>query len=220
MILFLVKFLAEEDHVQDLLDGKIYANRLSYFRKIEEADDSGRGDQHEGAMAWHQPDRVSLKIDDVDIAPYLDRPVEIHLSRLDSLNLFCTSGGWIDEDVLNRLPEFDSNDLQSLLAIPERCLSLGQYVVVIMDVHEFIRRVKKAVRAEGYVIGHRPVEYYNPDTYHGSTSLTDAVFRKQDRHSYQSEFRFVIHTPTDGDDATILEIGDIRDIALEFRTRN
>ena len=68
------------------------------------------------------------------------------------------------------------------------------------------------------MIGHRPVDYYDPGSYHGAMSLTEAVFRKQDRYRYQNEFRFVIRTQRAGAEPVILEIGDIRDIALGVRT--
>ena len=71
MILFLVKFLNKEAHVRDLLDGKIYVNRLSWFKRMEAAGVSGRLDRHEGAVAWHQPDRVNLVINDWNLTPDL-----------------------------------------------------------------------------------------------------------------------------------------------------
>ena len=218
MILFLVKFLAEEDHACGLLDGRIFANRLSYFRKVEQSDDAERGDRHEGAVGWHQPDIASLKIGGVDMSPYIDQPIATHLKRLDNLNLFCTSAGSIDDDILAGLSDDDDpEELKSLLAIPERCLRLGRYAVVIKDVHEFTRRVREAAIASGYVVGQEPVKYYDADTYHGFTSPTEAVFRKHEGYRYQSEFRFAIHTGTEGNNPIILKVGDIRDIALMFR---
>ena len=218
MTLVLVKFLAEEAYLRDLLAGKIYANRLSCFKKIEESDDTGRGDRHEDVVAWYQPDRGVLKLDGVDIVPYIDRPIEIHSNQLDHLNLFCTTYGSVEDDVLNGIADDDPGELSNTLVVSKDLRSLGQYAVVIRDIGEFIWRMKETADARAYVIGHRPVDYYNPDSYHGATSLTDAVFCKQDRYSYQNEFRFVIVTRCAGDGPVILEIGDIRDIALGVRT--
>ena len=44
----------------------------------------------------------------------------------------------------------------------------------------------------------------------------ESIFRKQDRHSYQREFRFVIGNGPVSDAPLILEIGDIRDITWRF----
>ena len=218
MTFVLVKFRAEEAHVRDLLAGRIYANRLSWFRRIEELDDSGRGDAHEGILGWFQPGRGVFKWGDIDMMPHIDRPIEIRSNRLDHFNLFCTTYGWVDERVLNGLSDEYPGELSNTLTIPKRWLSLGQYAVVIKDVQEFIRRMKEAADAKSYVIGQKPVEYYDPDTYHGVVSSTDAIFRKQDRYRYQHEFRFIIATPTEGDEPVILEIGEIHDIALGVRT--
>ena len=62
------------------------------------------------------------------------------------------------------------------------------------------------------------VNYYNPDIYHGHHFDVEAAFWKQDRYSYQSEFGFVIDTRTERDDAVTLEVGDMRDIAMECRS--
>ena len=218
MTFVLVKFLAEEAHVWDLLDGRIYANRLSWFREIDESDDSGRGDKYEGIVGWFQPGKGVLRSGDMDIMPNIDRPIEIRSNQLDHYNLFCTTYGWVHEDVLNGLSDADSEELSNTLLVPKLWLSLGQFAVVIKDVDEFIRRMKEAADALGFVIGHKQVEYYDPETYHGVTSAADAIFRKQDRHSYQQEFRFVIATHTEGNEHVTIEIGDIHDIAVGVRT--
>ena len=218
MTLVLVKFLTEEAYLRDLLDGKVYANRLSCFKKIEESNDTGRGDSHEDVVAWYQPDRGVLKLDAVDIMPYIDRPIEFHSQQLDHLNLFCTTYGSIEDDVLNSLSGVDPDELNNALVVSGDLRSMGHNAVVITDIGEFILRMKKAAGKRGFVIGHKPVDYYDPDSYHGAMSLTDALFRKQDRYRYQNEFRFVIHTQHAGREPVILEIGDIRDVAFGVRT--
>ena len=219
MILFLVKFLNKEAHVRDLLDGKIYANRLSWFKRMEAEDASGRLDRHEGVVAWHQPDRISsLVINNWNLTPDLAGPVEMHWDWLNQLNVFCTYAGRLTEAELEHLPEEIPRERRSRLAIPERCLSLGPYAVVINNVCEFTRRVGEAARAEHYRMRYGLVNYYNPDTYHGNHFNIDAIFQKQERHSYQSEYRFVVDTYTSGDEAKTLDIGNIRDITLTFRS--
>ena len=218
MTLVLVKFLTEETYLRDLLDGKIYANRLSCFKKIEESDDTGRGDRHEDVVAWYQPDRGVLKLDGVDIMPFIDRPIEFHSKQLDHLNLFCTTYGSVKDEVLNGLADDGSEELSNTLVVSGDLRSMGHNAVVITDIGEFIRRMKEAAGERGFVIGHRPVDYYDPDSYHGAMSLAEALFQKQDRYRYQNEFRFVIHTQHPGREPVILEIGDIRDIAFGVRT--
>ena len=45
VVFFLVKFFDNEDHVKDFLSGRIYANTLEKFKRLEGTDDSGRGDR-------------------------------------------------------------------------------------------------------------------------------------------------------------------------------
>ncbi len=219
MILFLVKFLNKEAHVRELLDGKIYANRLSWFKRTEAEDASGRLDRHEGVVAWHQPDQITnLVINGWNLTPDLAGPVEMHGDWLNHLNIYCTYAGRLVDVEPERIPYEIPHELRSQLAIPERCLSLGQYAVVIKRVPEFIRRMGEAARRKHYRMRCARVNYYNPDTYHGNHFNIDALFQKQHRYGYQSEYRFVIDTRTEGDDPIILETGDIRDITLAFRT--
>ena len=198
MALVLVKFLAEEAYLRDVLDGRIYAKKLSWFKGIEESDDTGRGDRHEDVVAWYQPDRGVFKLGGVDIMPYIDRPIELHSKQLDHLNLFCTTYGSVEDEVLDGLADDDSEELSNTIVVSKDLCSLGHYAVVIRDIGEFIRRMKEAADTRGFVIGQGPVDYYDPVSYHGATSLTEAVFRKQDRYRYQNEFRFVIHTQCAG----------------------
>ena len=59
-ILYFVKFFKDESHADQFLKGQLYLNRLSYFRKIESADD-GRLDATEAVTMWWQPDDLIIK---------------------------------------------------------------------------------------------------------------------------------------------------------------
>ena len=216
MIIFLIKFLDNPDYVRNLLDGKIFANRLAWFKRKEEGDTSARQDPHEGTIAWHQHDRIDLIINDINMTPDLEGPVQIQSDQLNHLNLFCTYAGYLKNSELTRVSRELPEDLRSQLMIPQRCYSLGKYAVVVTDVPEFIRRIGEAACSEGYRMWYGRVKYYNPETFHGDFTPVEAVFSKQQHHRFQSEFRFVLNTSTLGDDPITLEIGDIRDIALQF----
>ena len=60
------------------------------------------------------------------------------------------------------------------------------------------------------------VEYYDPETFHGSFEDVQALFRKQQRDSYQREFRFVINAGLRGDLPLWLDVGPISDITLRL----
>lgn len=210
-IFWFIKFLEKEAHVKDLLDGRLYANRLSWFKRHEPRERAGRSDQNEGTSSWMQPDRVELVINGWNMTPDLAGPVQTQPNRLDSLNVFCVhavhdggnSKAWSNRNV---------EDLRRQLLVPERCLDLGRYAVVIHNVPEFMRRFDAAIRGSGYRGWSHLVRYYDPAIFHGTFDGIDPVFRKQNQYSYQREYRFVIDTGSVGNDAVVLGLGDIRDI--------
>lgn len=61
-IKYLVKFVTEESHANDLLDGKLFMRPSRYFRSLESKNlDHSRGDQTEGAIL-QMPEEQQLTI--------------------------------------------------------------------------------------------------------------------------------------------------------------
>ena len=210
-IFFFAKVFEKKEYAEALLDGKLYINRLSYFRKIEEEDGSNRSDRYEGVINWLQPDKVSIKINEFEIDPKdLVEPVSIQMNYHGNLNVFCIyaahNGGF--ENVTDEsLPDF-----RKQLEISDDCLRLGDYAVLVTKPREFAHRVKEAVQRKGYGMKAKLVDYYNPDEFSG-TFTEEEVFKKRIEFQHQSEYRFSINTGLPGDGPLTLEIGDIRDIA-------
>ena len=142
-------------------------------------------------------------------------PVQAQPDWLDNLSIFCMhaihDGGLIEagSDGCN------VEDLRQQLLVPERCRQLGQYAVVIHDVHEFMRRFGAAITGSGYQAWSHLVRYYDPAVFHGTFEGIEPVFRKQNQYSYQREYRFAIDTGSIGTNAISLDIGDIRDITWQ-----
>ena len=61
VVFFLIKFFDNEDHGRDFVSGRIYANTLAKFKRLEDVDDSGRGDRNEGTIAFRKQDRHSYQ---------------------------------------------------------------------------------------------------------------------------------------------------------------
>ena len=78
-IFTLVKFFEKEGHARDFIAGKLYLNRLSYFKKMEEEQDVNRKDRHEGVTQWLQPDQIQIEINGYDITPDLAGPVSFQM---------------------------------------------------------------------------------------------------------------------------------------------
>ena len=218
MTYLLVKFFDNESYVNDFLAGRIYANRLSYYKAIEDQQDGGRGDPKEGMGAWLQPGRGRLVINEMDMTSDLAGPIELQPNWLNHLNVFCLyavhSG---DLDPCNPR-DWEIDAFRNYLLIPDRCFSLGAHAVVICNVAEFVRRMEAASNSAGYKVKRGRVKYYSPETFHGAIRGDAAAFTKQDRFSYQREFRFAIQTGSTGTSPITLSIGGIRDISKRYKS--
>lgn len=87
-IFFFVKVFDKEEYAEDFIKGKLFSNRLSFFRKYEENESANRGDKHEGVVGWHQPDQIRLEINGRIITD-LAGPVMTQMNWHDHLNVFC-----------------------------------------------------------------------------------------------------------------------------------
>ena len=76
-------------------------------------------------------------------------------------------------------------ELKQLLEIPEQCLrDFGDHAVVILNVKQFLRRIKDAVSHEGYTCGARLVTYYDR-VQPVFTKDEDGAFYKREQYSYE-----------------------------------
>ena len=211
-IFFLCKFFDNADHASDFMNGRLYANKLSYFRSLEEPDRAKRGDQHEGIVAWGQPGVIKLEINGHDLSNDLAAPVSLSADRLSEFNVICMHAGYIrDSDIP---PPGDLHQIRKRLLIPEECRKFGQFAVVIKNGPEFLNRVKTAARLQRYREAHGLVEYYDPLTFNGFFPGIWGAFRKQEKFRSEREYRIVFETGSISTDAIVLEIGHIRDIAM------
>ena len=143
-------------------------------------------------------------------------PVEMQREWLDDLNVFCVYAAHSGDLDLGNLSTENIDAFRNQLEIPDDCLNLGKFAVVVKDVAGFISRVETSVKSENYRVFRGFVKYYNPETFHGSFSDEEAIFRKRDEHKHQQEYRFVIDTLVKGTNPITLNIGDINDITIRF----
>lgn len=221
MLNFFIKFLNKESYVDDFLDGRIYMNRLSYYKKIEQHDeDANRADRHEGAFAWHQPGVGRLTINGQDITGDLAGPIEMYDDRLNHINIFCVYAAHSGNLDLRNMLTGNIEAFKQQIKVPEDCLKLGKYAVLVTDLPKFFQRMKSAAESQDYQIGRGLVKYYDPETFSGSFPDGQAIFYKQIQHQNQREYRFGVDTGHPGDDPVVLEIEDVRDITLRVNTEN
>ena len=214
VIFFLVKFFSQRQYAEQFIRGNIHAKRLCYFKKLEGEQAAPRTDKHEGVIGWFQPDLGRLEINGMDLTADLAGPIEMQRDWLNYRNVFCMYAAHSGDLDLASLSSEDMEPLREQLRVPDACRQFGEYAVIVQNVPEFINRVEAAARFKRYGLSRKLVKYYNPDTFHGSFSDENAVFRKRSEYSYQQEFRFVFDTFIVGNNPIDLYIGSIGDISM------
>ncbi len=212
-IFLFIKFFDKQEYAEAFLQGKVFANRLSAFRRAEGEDTTARIDRDEGTTSWLQGANLTLVLNGMDLSEGLIT-LQIQLDFLSEFHLFCIHAVHSGDVDLETISHDNIEVLREALRVDDACLSLGPYAVVICDVAAFMDRLKGACTDNGYRAASRLVNYYDPDTFHGNFEGLEAVFWKQTEFSFQREFRIAIDTHTSGEDPLTLDIGDISDIAF------
>jgi len=236
VIYMLIKIFDEEAHANAFFDqGEMYCKTLGDFKRIE--GDVDRGDQYEGVTAWHQPDNLSIAFNvtapdgslrTINITSKdLAGPVIIQQTWLERLNLFCMYAMRAD-----KFPESFENDeggiqeiekidalLQTQCEIHDGVSTLGEFAVVIHDVKSFVEKVLSTAKEMGMQCESKLVEYYDPDTFHGTFEGIKAAFNKRNVYEHQSEFRFCFRM--DGANGPQkIHIGSLAKMAVKMPTKD
>ena len=206
----LIKFQTEE-RIDSFQRGKIYANELSFFRRLEEnSGDSRVGDQYEAMLHVHEGymrNKVTGEI------------TELRDTLIPTLHsndyAFCMFSCYHAHEL------FSFSDKQK-----EELLSMGDTALIILDNEEFRRRVESAAKAQGFEAHFGPVNYFDESEDNGNMIISalqgvwNLAFWKRKDYAYQQEARFVFSPYKDGVDHIELDIGDISDITLKVDARS
>ena len=225
MIFFLVKVFSEQAHADQFLQGKLYARRLSWFKKLES--DYERGDDYEAASVLRS-DGIKLTLNSTDMATgetenvtitgsEFHSPLVFKPEHFDHINIFCMYAAHSGE--FRTISEDNIQDIRKQVELPKEYVDFGSYAVVIINFTEFLERVRNAAHRNGYCIRCSLVSYYDPGV-GTSLALLDekTLFAKRNKYAYQKEFRFAINTDTTGSEPITLDIGKIDDIAIRLDT--
>ena len=216
----LAKVFSKKRYAEEFLQGKLYANRLAEFKRID--DDLARGDEYEGGVMIN-PDGISMRIQSQDqeagesrevvlAGQHFGSSLKMKLPYFDYLNLFCMYG--VRLNGLDLTPE-NTCAIRDRISLSEKFRGLGNYVVVLTNATKFINRVVDAANRKKYGLEFDFVTYYDPEV--GTTLVpqsTETIFAKREEFAWQQEFRFAINTFVLGNEAVLLDIGRIDDIAF------
>lgn len=198
---YLLRFFGEEQRQNEFLDGKLYMNTLKYF-KDKEKSDIARSDKLEAIFEHKQQN-----VDAIQIGTLWFHKEDIHsgsitktTTKFDFCNVLCLYALWKKTE-------------SEQIVVDEKNKSFGKYCVCITDIKEFLNRIKKVIDEEDIVCHYMSVDYI--DKSQGHTIEENKIpFTKFDNFAYQREFRIAIDTKKNINEAHILEIGNLRDIAF------
>ena len=222
---FLAKFFEKKEWADEFLQGKLFLNSLRYFKEIEGKD--GRGDDNEGAIFFSLEDSILTlgptdpgtgDVSEVTITKNdLAAPMSMHPYWYDHINLLCMYACHTGD--FQHISDDNINDFRKHIEIPEECVSLGEYAIIINDGPEFLRRTRAAAELKGYRFWKGLVTYHYPEAGTPTTGTgIEPIFHKLKEYEYQSEYRIAVDAHLDEPTPKKLSIGDISDIAFLMRT--
>jgi hypothetical protein len=227
-IAWFIRFCDKQERVDQFLAGNLFLNRLSYFKGIEDQNDITRRDTSEAAWAWLQPEGLEINltvpgIGDVKLTGRdLASPVSMSFDAHENLHVYCMYAVHFPNVLPSETGKIELTpsqiaEMQAALVVDDRCREFGRYGVIVRA-DPFLERLKNVLQARRQWFKGELVEYYDDTTFNGNFEPRDAPFRKQQRFSYQQEFRVCVNTGTTGSDPLRVTIGDISDIAAVLET--
>jgi hypothetical protein len=220
IIYFFLKFCQEEEHARAFVAGRLHLNPLAYFKGLEQGADDGRADRHEVPLAWYQPAKLGFiqfgphRIDATELAGPLIMPN----ADADTMNILClyaaTSGPF------ETLSAASLDAVREHLLVPDRCRSMGPFVVLVHDSRAFIKRFEAAVKRDHFGLQRGLVTYFDPDSFSGS--VEHPAFMKKQEFAWQREYRFALDRNATEAKPYTLDLGPLDDICkiLDAATLN
>ena len=211
-LMMLLKAFKEESWANELLDGCLYCNTLSFHREQ---------DNHEGTVVIPGSNIHRFKIGTYELKTVNNFSYRPNLT--DYINVFC---------MYSWTPPFeDSSKKRVILNKEEQLGSLriledtyGPHAVVIRDIPEFLERLTIAIKRpenQVYRVQGSVVKYDLMDRIPRSNieEMIQLAFRKDSKYADEKEYRFVFIPDREEPGPLRINIGSIRDIAALTRTR-
>ena len=212
-LMMLLKAFKRESWANELLDGCLYCNTLSFHRNI---------DDQEGTVVIAGSNITQFKI-----GPHELKSVKRFTYRpniVDHINVFC---------LYSWAPPFEDSSKERVILNKETQLSslrtledtYGPHAVLIRDLPEFFRRLTTAIErpdSRVYSAKGNLVKYELMDRIPKQEDMKDMIqlaFHKNPKYASENEYRFIFVLDRDKPGPFRFDIGSIRDIAALSRTR-
>lgn len=204
--------ITKEEYAKDILKGNLYMNPLSFFRKYENdyMDDMAEGVC--GDISKNQMRQYGYYLSDYFIDNIVTDNVLMLSDSFATCNLFCMYC-FFHDDVNKKIAQFD-----------ERLLQFSDTAIWIKDADEFKRRVEHAIylKCQSLVSeygSYGRVRYYDINE---KTNNLDSrsCFDKRLDYKWQQEWRICLWSHNMRNEAIVLSIGDISDIACVISAKD
>ena len=213
-LLYLAKAVETRTHAEDILNGRLYLNGLSYYKQREQ--DDGKKDPSEGLRLWQGDIIIDCTINGHQIKSV--KRVKSQDNLLDKHFLWCIFVGHAGNFDEKELTDDNLADFRRQIGYPGQRMQeelRSEYTVLFLDGGELIERIVRACERKGYGCACGPVRYYDPEV---DSVIEDIIFFKKANFSYQQEFRFVVTGAPVAGDHLRLDVGDLRDISVMMET--
>ncbi len=202
------------DRLEALRDrGYLYLKNINYY--IEEEKETlikGKGDIDEAVMFKSSKVKIFLPDTDIQIG---EAKSGVAVNQLVLRQpIYCMTYKNITENIV----AFDYPTFQASVSFDDRLKEFGEYVLVIHDVGEFLKRVKEKLNKLGISFQHGVVKYRDTDHLYFDNNQVEmnTAFNKNPFFDYQSEFRILLNNEVE--DHYTFEIGSVKDISVLLET--
>lgn len=197
--------------IEKIRAGSFYMSSLKKYRELyAESGDDTVGDPNEGKLIIHD---AIFKIEELGINEKVTDQAIATVNENDFV--FCMFG--VNP---NKYEHFTFSEEQK-----DKLTGFDDTVLLVADVYEFCRRIKKAADERNLKISSGFVNYYDETSNNFQLFINlivngteNIVFHKTKKYEYQQEYRFTIPNCS-GEDCLELNIGDISDITEVFTTK-
>jgi hypothetical protein len=204
-----LKFFQEEQHAREFAAGRLHLNPLAYFKGLEDHDD-GRADRHEAPLAWHQPSKLGLiEVAGVPIDPGdLAGPIVIQGTDANVRNVLCLYA--VTSGPFETITSENVDAFREHLRVPDRCRSMGPFVVMVRQPQVFIGRFVEAAKRSRFAMQCGLVTYFDPDSFSGG--IEHPPFMKKRVFAWQREYRFTLDRGVTVAEPYTFDIGSLADL--------
>ncbi len=154
MIWYLMKFFEREDWADQFMAGHLYLNTLGYFKGMESASTTDRGDPTEAVSMWLQPNDVvmtlrvpALGLRTVITEKDLAAPIQASSAYHEQLHLLCLYAFHTEKPVTYAGKMQNSDRLHQQLRIDSKCFGMGQFAVMLPAV-PFLEQLRAELKLQ------------------------------------------------------------------------